>query len=219
MNILVVEDDFRIGEMYKEYLSSNAELRKVECVLNATSAIKYLEKNSVDIVIIDIYLPDLTGDKLAEKILKRHPYTNFIIISANQDADIIKKLLNLGILYYLVKPVKLEKLGYIVNQFIETNKRLDKQEILNQEQIDEYFRTSAEFEGKKLPKGIDSVSLEKIKAAFENQSEWSSTKLGLELGTSRTTVRRYLEYLREQGQLTVTQEFGDKGRPEKIYKK
>lgn len=219
MNILIVEDDFRIGEMYKEFLKAETEAKKIECVINAKEALEYLSANEVDIVIIDIYLPDMMGDKLAEEILKKYPFINFICISANQDAQIIKDLINLGVLHYLIKPVKLDTLGEIVNRFINVNNSLSTEKELEQSEIDQYFTVKKTIENTDLPKGIDPVSLEKIRNAFEIKEEWVSSELGQTLGTSRTTVRRYLEYLREIGYLKVTQEFGDKGRPEKIYKK
>ena len=219
MNILIVEDDFRIGEMYKEFLKEETDAKKIECVINAKEALEYLASYEVDIVIIDIYLPDMMGDTLAEEILKKYPFINFICISANQDAQIIKDLINLGVLHYLVKPVKLDILGEIVNRFIDMNKSLSTEKELEQSEIDQYFTVKKTIENTELPKGIDPVSLEKIRNAFEIKEEWVSSELGQTLGTSRTTVRRYLEYLREIGYLKVTQEFGDKGRPEKIYKK
>lgn len=219
MNILIVEDDFRIGEMYKEFLKAETEAKKIECVINAKEALEYLSANEVDIVIIDIYLPDMMGDTLAEEILKKYPFINFICISANQDAQIIKDLINLGVLHYLIKPVKLDTLGEIVNRFINMNNALSTEKELEQSEIDQYFTVKKTIENTELPKGIDPVSLEKIRNAFEIKREWVSSELGQTLGTSRTTVRRYLEYLREIGYLKVTQEFGDKGRPEKIYKK
>ncbi|CAD2073841.1 transcriptional regulator [Phocicoccus schoeneichii] len=219
MNILIVEDDFRIGEMYKEFLKAETEAKKIECVINAKEALEYLSANEVDIVIIDIYLPDMMGDTLAEEILKKYPFINFICISANQDAQIIKDLINLGVLHYLIKPVKLDTLGEIVNRFINMNNALSTEKELEQSEIDQYFTVKKTIENTDLPKGIDPVSLEKIRNAFEIKEEWVSSELGQTLGTSRTTVRRYLEYLREIGYLKVTQEFGDKGRPEKIYKK
>ena len=219
MNILIVEDDFRIGEMYKEFLKEETEAKKIECVINAKEDLEYLASYEVDIVIIDIYLPDMMGDTLAEEILKKYPFINFICISANQDAQIIKDLINLGVLHYLVKPVKLDILGEIVNRFIDMNKSLSTEKELEQSEIDQYFTVKKTIENTELPKGIDPVSLEKIRNAFEIKEEWVSSELGQTLGTSRTTVRRYLEYLREIGYLKVTQEFGDKGRPEKIYKK
>lgn len=219
MNILIVEDDFRIGEMYKEFLKAETEAKKIECVINAKEALEYLSANEVDIVIIDIYLPDMMGDKLAEEILKKYPFINFICISANQDAQIIKDLINLGVLHYLIKPVKLDTLGEIVNRFINMNNALSTEKELEQSEIDQYFTVKKTIENTELPKGIDPVSLEKVRNAFEIKEEWVSSELGQTLGTSRTTVRRYLEYLREIGYLKVTQEFGDKGRPEKIYKK
>lgn len=220
MKILIVEDDFRIGELYKEYLLESAPDDEIHTSLNASESLKMLEENDIELMLVDIYLPDMHGDKLIEEVLKTHPYMNFIVITASQAGEKVKSMMQLGALYYLVKPVKLDKLSETVNDYRQKNKTLSETAELEQEQIDMYFGSmNTEVEDGALPKGIDGVTLKKIEEVFSIEDEWTSSHLGDYLGTSRTTVRRYLEYLRRTGKLTVSQDFGDKGRPEKKYKK
>ncbi|WP_411842722.1 response regulator [Salinicoccus sp. HZC-1] len=218
MNILIVEDDFRIAEMYKEYLFQNTPINKIHTSLNASDCFKILEENDIDLMLVDIYLPDMSGDKLIEKTLKSYPYMNFIVITASQEGERVRRMMQLGVLYYLVKPVKLDKLSEVVNDYLIRNKELSEANEVDQEKIDFYFGRVNPVKEDELPKGIDPVTLKKIEDTFSIEKEWTSAQLGDHLGTSRTTVRRYLEYLRKTGKLTVFQDFGDKGRPEKRYK-
>ena len=219
MKILIVEDDFRIAEMYKEYLLENAPEDEIHTALNAADSLKILKDHDINLMLVDIYLPDMHGDKLIENVLKQYPYMNFIVITASQESEKVKNVMQLGALYYLVKPVKLDKLSETVNDYKKKNVSLSKLTELEQDDIDIYFGRIGTPAVNSLPKGIDPLTLEKIEEVFSNQHEWTSSQLGEHLGTSRTTVRRYLEYMRESGKLTVSQDFGDKGRPEKKYKK
>lgn len=219
MNILIVEDDFRIAEMYKEYLLKNSPEDKIHTALNAGDSLKILENYDINLMLVDIYLPDMHGDKLMENVLKKYPYMNFIMITASQESQKVKNAMQLGALYYLVKPVKLDKLSETVNDYKKKNEALSKSAELNQEEIDIYFGHINSTAVNSLPKGVDPLTLEKIEEVFLKQHEWTSSQLGEYLGTSRTTVRRYLEYMKECGKLTVSQDFGDKGRPEKKYRK
>ncbi|MEK4554012.1 MULTISPECIES: response regulator transcription factor [Jeotgalicoccus] len=219
MKILIVEDDFRIAEMYKEYLLKNAPEDEIHTALNAAESLKTLRSHDINLMLVDIYLPDMHGDKLIENVLKEYPYMNFIVITASQESRKVKNAMQLGALYYLVKPVKLDKLSETVNDYKKKNMTLSKSIELEQEDIDVYFGRANTSALNNLPKGIDPLTLKKIEETFSNHYEWTSSQLGEYLGTSRTTVRRYLEYMRESGKLTVSQNFGDKGRPEKKYKK
>lgn len=219
MRILIVEDDFRIAEMYREYLLENTPADEILTALNASESLRVLKENDINLMLVDVYLPDMHGDKLIEEVLKIHPYMNFIVITASQESEKVKSMMQLGALYYLVKPVKLNKLSETVNDYVARNKELSEVAEMDQEKIDRYFGRGSHVEETELPKGIDSVTLKKIEDAFSIGEEWTSSQMGDYLGTSRTTVRRYLEYMRKTGKLVVSQDFGDKGRPEKKYRK
>ncbi len=219
MKILIIEDDFRIAEMYKEYLLKNTSVEEIYTSLNAAGCFEILENEKIDLMLVDVYLPDMRGDRLMEDVLSTYPYMNFIAITASQEGLIVKNMIQLGALYYLVKPVKLDKLSEVVNEYLNRNLELTETDEMDQEMIDQYFGRKGPSEDNELPKGIDPVTLKKVEAVFSIDEEWTSSQLGDYLGTSRTTVRRYLEHLRKIGKVTVSQDFGDKGRPEKKYRK
>jgi two-component system CitB family response regulator len=80
-------------------------------------------------------------------------------------------------------------------------------------------RSSTSTEGH-LPKGIDGVTLEKIRILFTDSSQGlTADEAGLQIGASRTTARRYLEYLISVGELQADVNYGSVGRPERCYKR
>jgi two-component system CitB family response regulator len=72
----------------------------------------------------------------------------------------------------------------------------------------------------RLPKGVDQLTLQKIHDAFVEHATTAFTaqQMGDLVGVSRSTARRYLEYLLESGKLTADQSYGSIGRPERCYK-
>lgn len=70
-----------------------------------------------------------------------------------------------------------------------------------------------------MPKGIDSVTLDKIRALFSGAESITADEAGERIGASRTTARRYLEYLISSGELQADLNYGTVGRPERCYKR
>jgi len=72
-----------------------------------------------------------------------------------------------------------------------------------------------------LPKGIDPLTLAKITAVFDGSPGCglSADEAGKMIGASRTTARKYLEYLISTGLLAIRIEYGTIGRPERRYYK
>lgn len=70
----------------------------------------------------------------------------------------------------------------------------------------------------RLPKGIDALTLDKIRAVFQaNPNALNAEEVGQEIGASRTTARRYLEFLVSTDELSAEVAYGTVGRPERRY--
>jgi len=70
----------------------------------------------------------------------------------------------------------------------------------------------------RLPKGIDALTLDKIRAVMAKGSHLSAEDVGGAIGASRTTARRYLEYLVGTEELSAEVTYGSVGRPERRYR-
>lgn len=70
-----------------------------------------------------------------------------------------------------------------------------------------------------MPKGIDPLTLKKIRQVFDAASgqNFSAEEVGKEVGVSRSTARRYLEFLVADGFLAADLIYGAVGRPERRY--
>jgi len=113
--ILVVDD----MESQREITCSMLERLgyKADAVSSGESAVLYLEKNTVDLVLLDMIMdPGISGRETYEKILKIHPNQKAIIVSGFAETRDVKEAQELGALQYIKKPFTLEKLGLAVKE-------------------------------------------------------------------------------------------------------
>jgi DNA-binding NtrC family response regulator len=118
INLLLVDDE-------EEFIAAIAErLRKrgftAEYAFTGTEALNQLEKNNfIDVVILDIRLPDLNGVDVLKKIKSKNPLVEVIIISGYAAIDSAVESLKLGAFDYLEKPFDLNDLISKANQAVQ----------------------------------------------------------------------------------------------------
>ena len=92
---------------------------------------------------------------------------------------------------------------------------------LDQSEVDKALHTASQDLNKfqELPKGIDKLTLDKVQQVLSSVQiqGLTSDEVASHIGASRTTVRRYLEYLVSQMILDVDISYGGVGRPERRY--
>src|SRR5699024_4329362 len=155
------------------------------------------------IILLDMYIPDVKGFDLLEMLKRKFPYIAIMIASAADDIETFQRAKLIGVFDYMTKPIEQERLLLAFekyNQFISFEK-----EAITQAELDTFFdqgylaKTSTVTKTAKdiLPKGIDTLTLEKIKSFLMtyHENEITAQSLGEAIGISRSTARRYLEYL------------------------
>lgn len=100
-NILVIDDEKEITELIEIYLSNNGY--KVYKCYNGNDGISTLEKDHIDLVILDIMMPGIDGYDTCIKIRKNHNIPIIVISAKSQTMDKIKGL-SLGADDYITKP-------------------------------------------------------------------------------------------------------------------
>lgn len=104
IKILYVEDDEIARENGVEYLQNFFE--QIYAASDAIIALQLYEKHQPDIIITDIQMPKLNGLEFVKRIRQKDKKTQIIIITAFCDKDYLLKAIELGLVKYLVKPVK-----------------------------------------------------------------------------------------------------------------
>ena len=122
LHILVVDDDDRIRNLLKEYLSENNYI--VSSAENAEEAQEKLEYFKFDIIILDVMMPGQDGFELT-KIIKKKISVPIILLTAKGEVENRIKGLELGADDYIGKPFEPKELLLRINNIIKKNNKID----------------------------------------------------------------------------------------------
>ena len=100
-----------------------------------------------------------------------------------------------GVFDYILKPLVFERLEEAVNRFCDHVERLSALKHLGQDEVDALLPRKSSENGHdsyyRLPKGIDVITLDRIRGVIADGKPWSAEEVGAAMGASRTTARRY----------------------------
>jgi len=111
-NILIIEDEKSVSEILKAYLEK--EGYGVYCVENGLEGIELFRKEKIDLVILDLMLPDIDGEEVC-KILRRISDVYIFMLTAKSALSDKIEGLNIGADEYLTKPLSPRELTARVN--------------------------------------------------------------------------------------------------------
>lgn len=99
--VMLVEDERKTAEMLQKALEM--EGIEVVWVSDGRQAVESMTKGKFDLVILDLKLPEMSGDEALERIRKIDPYVEVLVYTNYQDPPVMKKLINIGIEGYISK--------------------------------------------------------------------------------------------------------------------
>ncbi|MEH7085736.1 response regulator [Neobacillus drentensis] len=221
IKVAIAEDDFRIADIHEKFLNKFKEIEVVGKSLNGEQTLELLQEKNPDLLILDVYMPDMLGSDLLPIIRERFPKISIIMVTAATDKIFIEKALSYGVENYLIKPVNRERFDEVVLEFIKKHSLLSSGQAVDQNYVDLLFgnnKIEKAGKGTGLPKGIDEITLGKVKKALQLKNQGlSAEEVGKEIGASRITARRYLEYLSSIKEAKAEVVYGIVGRPERKY--
>ncbi|MCY9026918.1 response regulator, partial [Priestia megaterium] len=165
LRVAIAEDDFRIAQVQERFLLEVDGVEVVGKALNAKETLEMLKEKKVDLLLLDIYMPDEMGTDLLPKIRAQFPQVDVIVVTAATEKNIVEICLRNGVVNYLIKPVMMESFINAIKQYQEKKELFSRHEEVDQSFIDAYFghvRTKPKAD-KSLPSGIDGITLQKSK--------------------------------------------------------
>jgi DNA-binding response OmpR family regulator len=126
-SILVVDDEFDIVEMMTDSLSRNVEC-KLASATGYADALKAIESQAVDLLIVDLNLPDGSGAELLAALRKRHPLASAIVVTGAPSVETAVSALRHGAVDFLSKPFDAEEFLRRVRNALHRNAELVKSE-------------------------------------------------------------------------------------------
>lgn len=192
VKILVIDDDPSIRNMLEIVLKKSGY--DVTCTESGKSALEKLKKETFDLIISDIKMPDITGIDLLKKIKTINPEIPVILITAFASANDAVEAMKLGAEDYVTKPFNLDELRIIIHRAlykrsmekenIQLKSRLTEKEKFenivgkNQKMLEifEMIDTISQTDSTVLIIGESGTGKELISKAIHNKSERSGCK-------------------------------------------
>ncbi len=129
--ILIVDDEISTREGLSRALKSNYD---VELAKNGVEALEILQKNSFDLMLTDLRMPNMGGLQLIEEVRKIDPVLKIVVFTAYGSIETAVEAMRKGAHDYLSKPVNLDELEIILSRTVEA-KRIENENQLLKEQI------------------------------------------------------------------------------------
>lgn len=215
--ILIVEDDPMVALINKRFLENMGFKDILGPVQTEEEIIKVLDKENIDLILLDVYLPKKNGIDILKSLRYKKYLTDVIMITAANSVEEVKRAFAYGVTDYLVKPFEFERFEEAINKYKQKNNLLNKREALSQQEIDVISKSLEEKI--ELPKGLNQKTLDRIMEFLkENQGKvWTLREIAYELKISNVTIKKYMDYLEDVKKVNVTLTSGNVGRPEYKY--
>ncbi|GAA2250349.1 response regulator [Herbiconiux moechotypicola] len=221
IRVLVVEDDPLTAEAHCAYLERMPGFQVAGVAGTGSTALRILrDATRIDLVLLDVTLPDTTGIELVRALRSAGIETDVIAVTAVREAGVVRSAVSLGIVQYLIKPFTFRAFAERLEAYRDFRARLSAAEVTDQHEVDSTLALLRRDRNAALPKGLSVDTLEASRRTLReaSPSALSASELAERLGLSRVTARRYLEHLAEQGLAERGARHGSPGRPEMEYR-
>jgi two-component system CitB family response regulator len=221
VKVLLAEDDRQIAEIQRQFLDRIEGFEVIGMAHSLQSTREMTEILAPDLLLLDIHFPDGNGLDFVNQLREGKQQTDVILVTAARDVEMLKTAIYGGVFDYIVKPLVFDRIRESLERYREQLTRLQELDTVDQSDIDAIMprgRTRSPQSEPALPKGVDVLTLNKVRDFLvSTEQSIAASDVGERLGVSRTTARRYLEFLVSTRELQVDLSYGGVGRPERYY--
>lgn len=225
IEVLIVEDDLRIAEIQKRFIEQIEGFKAVGIAASYVEAKTLIEILKPDLLLLDVYFPDMNGLELLRELKLQSKQTDVIMITATKEIEKVQEAISIGVFDYIIKPLVFERFKQSLLRYQDYHEKLFQlgkgNHVVTQQQVDKLLRkemTELNNDKTYLPKGIDPLTLEKVMEVIgKGEAGLTAESVAKEIGVSRTTARRYLEHLVSIEKIEADLTYGTVGRPERVY--
>ncbi|MDT8860857.1 response regulator [Alkalihalobacillus sp. MEB130] len=220
IQVLIVEDDPMVAEFNRRYLEKVVGYQLHSIVASVEEAFEIVKSNEIDLILLDIYMPQKNGWDLLNMVRRKEVEVDIIVISASCDTESIKKALRYGVIDYLIKPFEFDRFYTALCEYRTERNMIELKNKFHQKDLDSQFfqKHSKKIEIAELPKGLTRNTLSLVWTNVKNRKvkPFSTDELAMDIGISRVSLRKYLQFLNEIHIIKTEVVYGKIGRP--VYK-
>ncbi|MFF8384649.1 response regulator [Streptomyces kanasensis] len=217
IRVLVVEDDPVAADAHALYAGRVPGFTVVGVAHSRTAAVRLLERTPVDLILLDLYLPDGHGLQLLRSLRAAGHAADVIAVTSARDLAVVREGVSLGVVQYVLKPFTFATLRDRLARYAEFRAAVG--EASGQDEVDRALAALRTPQPAALPKGLSGPTLSAVTRTLrEAPAGLTAAEAGTAVGISRITARRYLEHLVTTGRAERTPQYGQVGRPEFQYR-
>ena len=218
IRVLVVDDDFMVAKVHCGFVELMPGFSIVGVAHTGEETLSAVERSRPDLVLLDIYLPDMSGLDVLRRLRDSDTPTDVLVITAARDVATIRTALRGGVVHYLIKPFTFDVLRDRLERYAAAHRRLASFGAVVQDDVDRLFGALRPT-SPQLPKGLTKSTADLVAKALQAaDSDLSAAECAERAGLSRVSTRRYLEYFVALGKADVRQRYGAAGRPERRFR-
>jgi response regulator of citrate/malate metabolism len=219
IRVLVVEDDPLLAQAHRELTERTPGFVVAGVAGCGSEALRAVATRAVDVVLLDINLPDMTGLDVCRALRARGSDVDVIAVTSARDLPTVRSAVSLGVTQYLLKPFTFATFREKLAAYAEYRRRTAVSgPVLAQDEVDAALSALHDHGPATLPKGLAHETLTAIVALLSASEGITSAHISDQVGISRATARRYLDYLSTQRLVTREPRYGGSGRPENVYR-
>ncbi|MGP4061044.1 response regulator [Halobacillus sp. H74] len=218
IEVLLIEDDPMVQEVNRQFIERVSPFKVIDIASDGKEGVRLAEKLSPHLIILDIYMPGLDGLETLKEIRNYAFDVDVITITAANDKEVIRSMFQNGVVDYIIKPFKFERLQQSLLNYKTFHSQVSGEGALQQAQVDGLIGSYVQEGIKELPKGLNQQTLEQVKQFLQQSVRaLSAEQVADGIGMARVTARRYLEYLQKIGEVEIEIQYGEVGRPVNRY--
>ncbi|MET1066292.1 MAG: response regulator, partial [Arthrobacter sp.] len=230
---LIIDDDVAVAGIHHGFLLARGGFDVVSLAHTGQQGLDLAAELQPELVLLDIHLPDMSGLDVLQRLRGRQQALDVLVITASRELDTVRSAMAGGVLNYLVKPFTSQALNERLDEYLFLRRELAAGGAagpLDQDSIDRLIAPARRVSAAdsvadpaaepmaRLPKGLSRATLDAvIEALRSSPDDVSAAGMALQVGLSRVSARRYLEYLVSHGFARLTPRYGAAGRPENRY--
>ncbi|MDT0469565.1 response regulator [Streptomyces gibsoniae] len=222
---LVVDDDFRVGQIHSDYVHRVTGFEVVGEAATVAEALDAVRAVHPDLLLLDVFLPDGSGLDILRRLSQDQgdARPDALMITADHDISSVRAAMKLGAVGYLVKPFGAADLAERLVAYRQLHDRVDalsRTTTADQADVDALFSAARPPAVPRIPaKGHSAPTLTAIHQALRSaRTALSAAEAADATGVSRATAQRYLSYLAKEGTVRLELRYGTNGRPEHRYR-
>ncbi|ANW62484.1 MULTISPECIES: response regulator [Mycolicibacterium] len=226
IRVLIVDDEPLIAEAHRAYVDRLPGFAVHGVVGTGSAAVRTVAgaaagDSPIDLVLLDIGLPDASGIDVASALSGIRPSPDIIAITSERDLEVVRSAVAHGVALYLLKPFTFAAFRDKLERYQQYREALGAGgAAAGQHEIDRAINALRTADQKaSTPKGVSADTLDLVTAAIRGApTGLNASEAAAQLGISRVTAWRYLERLADDGVVTRVTEYGKAGRPQVRYR-